>query len=454
MITILQPRSLINNLWGKQKIKNDSNYRLMKYVLRLDYNDEVILHNVVTGHMVTLDNDEVELLGNLPVVYDSIMKSLVVDHFLVPEEYNEYKAVNQLRKILQCDSTGDAINHYTILPTTFCNARCFYCYESDYPHVQMSVETADKLIKYIDEHRKGKDVTINWFGGEPLVGIQRIDQISQGLKDLGITYSASMISNGYLFDEEIVERSVELWKLHRIQITLDGTEDTYNRVKAYVNIKDNPFQRVLKNIDLLSKKKVQVNIRLNMDFYNKDDILTLIDQLTERYNGNSYVSMYVNMLFNNEGFEPVRHSYDEILALSDIVDEYTERLNQVGLSTDSQKFLSLEYNHCMADNPHSILIQPDGSFCRCEHESILDNYGNIDEGILKPQILLGWKESDEPSIKCPECSLFPGCYHLRGCMNRDMPCTDVLQSKNINKQIERIRTLYNRKMEVMKNESI
>ncbi len=453
MRTILAAKESIAKLWGHPKPK-DTAYRLMKYLLRVEVEEGVLLHNCVTGHLILMTNEEAEFLTNLPANPTEPMQELIADHFLVPEGFDEYKSVNQLRKIYRSRSTGKAINHYVILPTTFCNAHCFYCYESDYPRVHMTEETANRLIDYIDEHREGKDVTINWFGGEPMVGIQRIDQISQGLRDRGIPFTSSMISNGYLFDEKIVERAKELWKLQRVQITLDGTEDTYNRVKAYVNVQDNPFQRVLRNIDLLSSREIHVNIRLNVDFYNQDEIRKLIEELGEKYSGNKFVTVYLNMLFNDQGYEPVHHSYDDMLALADFNADCTDRLKEMKLAFDNMKYLHLSFSQCMADNPHTLMIQPDGSFCRCEHENILDRYGSLEEGVTDPQKLDRWKEMMEPSDNCPECPIYPACYHLRHCMNSELPCIEKFQVNALEKQKERILAMYGNKMEADENEGI
>ena len=447
MKTILEGKTNITQIWGYPQSDNQE-YRLMKYVLQLKTEDGLLLHNVVTGQMVLLSKEEEGLLSRVPGKISGELDYLIRNHFLVHEDFDEYRSVNQLRKICRANYTGDAINHYIILPTTFCNAHCFYCYESDYPRVHMTEETANKLVDYIDEHRSGSNVTVNWFGGEPLVGVQRIDQISQGLKDRGILLSSSMISNGYLFNQEIIDRSIQLWNLKRIQITLDGTEDVYNRVKSYFNAKDNPFQRVLRNIDLLSDKNVHVNIRLNVDYYNKDDIRDLIEELGKRYSCNGHVTVYLNMLFNNQGFEPVNHSEEEMLILANVIDEYTDRLKELGLSFDNNKYISLEFSHCMADNPHSVLIQPDGSFCRCEHENILDNYGNLSEGILDNEKMKEWQKTIEPSKMCPDCPVYPACYHLRYCMNSDMLCNDRLQKRNLKKQLERVRAIYVHEREV------
>ena len=457
MKTIVKPKDHIQKLWGRQRINETGTYRLMKYVLQVEHEDKVLLHNVVTGQLVELEQEEKQLLGKLPMIFSSELEQLVTNHFLVPEDFDEYKSVKQLRLVYrtsQVSASGNHINHYVILPTTFCNAHCFYCYESDYPRVQMSAETADKLIAYIDEHRDGKDVSIQWFGGEPLVGIQRIDQISQGLKDRGIKYTASMISNGYLFDEASVNRAAELWKLTRVQITLDGTEETYNQVKAYVNVKDNPFQRVLRNIDLLNSRKIHVNIRLNIDFYNKEDILNLIEELGKRYAANDFVTVYLNMLFNNEGYEPVNHSHDDIIQLMNIISEYTRRLTELKMAFEDQKPLHLVFSQCMADNPHSVMVQPDGSFCRCEHETIHEQYGSLEKGITDPQKLIKWRESVEHSEKCPECAIYPACYSLKHCINNDLPCIDNLRMNNLKKQKERVHNLYVHKMEVKEDEKV
>ncbi len=453
MKTILAAKDNIVKLWGRPQPK-DTDYRLMKYLLRVEVEDGILLHNVVTGHLIHLTPEEAKALDHLPSRLTASMQELISDHFLVPLDFDEYRSVRQLRTIFQMQDRGDWINHYVILPTTFCNAHCFYCYESDYPRVHMTEETANKLIDFIDNHRKGKYIMINWFGGEPLVGMDRIDQICQGLKDRDIKYTSSMISNGYLFDKEVVEKAVNLWKLERVQITLDGTEDTYNRVKSYANVSDNPFQRVISNIDILSSKKVLVNIRLNVDYYNKDDIRDLIEELGKRYSDNQYVTVYLSMLFNDQGYEPVKHSYDDTIALMDINSDYTERLKELNVAFDNLKNLHLMATQCMADNPHSIMIQPDGSFCRCEHENVHDSYGSIENGILDPKKLSVWKETVELSSECPDCALYPACYHLKKCVNNDLPCNEKFRVNSQKKQSERVLFMYVRNREGEKRDGV
>ena len=61
---------------------------------------------------------------------------------------------------------------------------------------------------------------------------------------------------------------MDVWALRQVQITLDGTHDVYNSVKGYVLPKEDPYLRVLNNVDNLLTEGISVSIRLNMDTHN------------------------------------------------------------------------------------------------------------------------------------------------------------------------------------------
>jgi radical SAM protein with 4Fe4S-binding SPASM domain len=108
----------------------------------------------------------------------------------------------------------------------------------------------------------------------------------------------------------------------------------------------------------------------------------------------------------------------------------------------------------MADNPHAIMIQPDGSFCRCEHENIHDSYGDLDRGVLNPQKLLEWKENIESSEDCAECVLYPSCFRLKHCMNADAPCILSVRLKRLKMYEELFKLKCDKYLEEEKNEDI
>ena len=245
MKTIVEPKESITKLLGKQQHKDTDTYRLMRYVMRVDHEDNILLYNVVTSQLVVLDKEEKKLLNNLPARYIPEMKQLIDNHYLVSESFDEHQQVVNMRFIfrkLEETKVSKDITKYTILPTTACNARCYYCFEQGVKTTKMSKETADSVIEFIASHSGDKKfVRITWFGGEPTVASDRIDQITEGLKLRGIKYLSQMTTNGYLFDEELVQKAKDLWNLEYLQICFDGTEERHNATKSFVNVHDNPL---------------------------------------------------------------------------------------------------------------------------------------------------------------------------------------------------------------------
>ena len=85
-----------------------------------------------------------------------------------------------------------------------------------------------------------------------------INAICAGLRSKGIAYQSSIITNGYLFSDTLLEQAVVSWKLTKAQITLDGTESNYNTIKNYIHPDVNPFLTVLKNIGKLVDQIIKI----------------------------------------------------------------------------------------------------------------------------------------------------------------------------------------------------
>ena len=224
---IIPTTSLVEQIVGRQKRTDGQSYRLMTYVVQQPVDDGVLLYNTLTCSLVLLTPDEAADI--------TAQQELIDRWFLVPQEHDDQKLCRQVRQMAALlKPAAKAITGYTILTTTGCNARCFYCYEKGTKPVTMTAETVDKVVRYIVKHRGDEKVKISWFGGEPLVNAKVIDQICTELREQGVPFRSTMISNGYLFDADKVQRAKDLWQLRSVQITLDGTEQTYNRVKDYV----------------------------------------------------------------------------------------------------------------------------------------------------------------------------------------------------------------------------
>ena len=260
METIVNANGTVRNIIGQQSLK-DVDYRLLKYILEVDVEEGLLLDNVITGQITLLKEDERSILHQLPRKPNDKMKQLISDYYLVPVDFNEYEFVRGYRSVLQQVERNKEkpITKYILFPTTCCNARCFYCFESGLNKINMDETTTIKVAQFIRDNVKGKQAEISWFGGEPTVGMKCIDYICYLLKEYGVDYTSGMVSNGYLFSEDIVAKAVKEWNLKSIQITLDGTEEIYNKTKNYI-VPGNAYKRVMNNIGLLLEAGVEVTI--------------------------------------------------------------------------------------------------------------------------------------------------------------------------------------------------
>ncbi|QUA54029.1 radical SAM/SPASM domain-containing protein [Aristaeella lactis] len=423
MKTIVEPQEHIAKLWGKQRIKEENTYRMMKYVMRVDGDDKVVLHNVVTGQLVELDPTEAEILTHLPEKYCDSMAQLIDDHYLVPNEFDEHQQVVNMRTILRKLASAkpkEGIRHYTILPTTACNARCYYCFEQGAKIVTMTEETANDVVDFISTHcGEEKKVSIMWFGGEPTVASKRIDQISEGLKRRGIHFNSTMISNAYLFDESMVEKAKTLWRLQRVQISVDGLEERYNAVKNYVNPKDNPYERVMRNIQLLLDAGIHIDLRLNFDLANYMDFKGLVEYAKEHFKGYDDFQFYAYPVIgeypDNQG--EVLHGNDEWRKKKSV--ELNDLAREAGVYRSKRELPHLEYKGCGADDDAAVTINANGTLVKCpEHFEEEQSIGNLKEGIVNNTRVQEWKEIADHET-CKNCVFFPKCIRLKYCSAQD-----------------------------------
>lgn len=422
MITIVEPKKHIDDLWGKQRVHEDASYRLMRYVLRVDHDGKVLLHNAVTGRLVVLEQAEVEAVAKLPRTYSSVIEQLVTEHYLVPEGFDEHQQVLSLRSVLQKyegSHSSNAITTYTILPTTACNARCYYCFEHGIKTETMTEDIADSAVSFIAENCRFQDVSLLWFGGEPLVAKQRIDQICDGLRRKGVCFDSKMITNGYLFDEKLVKVAKERWNLSYLQVSVDGTEAHYNEIKAYVNPNDNPFFRVLNNIELLLKEGIEVGLRMNFDIGNYKDFTDLVTLAIERYQHNPLLQVYAYPIIgrypNHKGI--VLHGSDDWF--EEKIVELNEIAREKGVLRKRKGLPYLSCTGCDADDNSTAIIAANGILAKCCEDFGNDqSIGTVQEGITDFEKIASWKQNADYS-RCHECKFFPKCVRLKNCRSKD-----------------------------------
>ena len=429
MKVIIPTTSLVEQIVGIQKRTDGQPYRLMTYVVQQPVDDGVLLYNTLTCSLVLLTPDEAA---------DIMAQQELRDRwFLVPQAHDDLKLCRQIHQMASLlKPAAKAITSYTILTTTGCNARCFYCYEKGMKSVSMTAETASKVVRYIMAQRGDEEVSLKWFGGEPLVNAKVIDQICTELREQGVTFHSSMISNGYLFDADMVQHAKDLWQLQYVQITLDGMEQTYNRIKDYVYRGVNAFERVLQNIGMLTAAGIHVDIRLNVDKHNMGEMAALVELLHQRFGTNEHLTVYSMQLYGEHSPEDNAELFAQRMQLKQHIAQCGYKLKR-GLQKD------IKLNHCMADSDERVMIAPDGHLGKCEHYIDSNFFGHIDSEERDEAILRKFKERQADNEACATCPYYPQCILLTMC-KIDIGCTPEYQQERLHETTEGMKSEYER----------
>lgn len=448
MQTIYQTAQPFDQLLKKQKKRPGLTYRPMCYVVEQPVEEGLLLYHTMTKALLLLTPEEAETYKTDPTA----LPQLIEQWFLVPQSHDDRLLSRQIRDVARMlEKKTGAITSYTIMTTTDCNARCFYCYELGRPRTPMSEETAIRTADYIINHCKGEKVSIQWFGGEPLYNRSVISLICRRLKEAGIVYHSTMISNGYLFDDSIVTEAKEEWLLEKVQITLDGTEQTYNRCKAYIYKDVNAYRRVIGNIHKLQDAGIHVSIRLNIDMHNAVNLSELADELQREFFDPKGISVYLHALFEEAKGSKAIHDEEKRKFVFDQINDIEARLKDYGFTRPGRLNRKVKTNRCMADSDHSALIVPDGHIGKCEHYSDDHFVGHIGNEEWDSQMIENFRDTHDEIEACATCFDYPNCIWLKLCEN-STNCYQEERDHNLNKLRQSIIKAYNKHKDQQEDE--
>ena len=453
MNVIQQPNREIVLLLGKNLYFKDWKYRLNKFCIVNEIPDECILiFNTMTRALVSMTQAEYEAL----FIHGTARYSFLLEnYFIVKDDYDEMKALDEIRfKFANPidDDYFDEVYQFLILPTTGCNARCFYCYERKMSKSPMSIETAEDVVQFMLKKAKDPDrhILLRWFGGEPLVNMKVIDYICTRMEENNRHFNSTMVSNGYLFDEKVVEKAVNLWHLNDVQITLDGTEEIYNKAKNYIyknQDKVSPYQKVVKNIEYLLNKNIAVSVRMNADLYNAEDLKKLVHEIGTKFKGNKLLGMYAWPIFEDE--DNVRDNdrrqdvYEKIWEIEDVMEEY-------GYERGGNLDMNIRSHHCMVDGKYNILISPKGELGLCEHYIDSDFWGSIYSDEVNWDVVKSWRMYEPKLEMCDTCPRYPSCLRPTKCLDLKI-CTPQFRDFQLRHDKQSMITMYRNWVNNMNN---
>ena len=421
----------VNALLGPQKPPADgTRIRRSCFAYPLYIEGQYLLFNTLTRQLLALPPQFVDFIADerlfpASILAEEVPAALYANRFLVPEHTPESQTYLELKELLVIkEELPRGITHYVILPTTACNARCFYCFEQGMQYHKMSAETVEQTLRFIIRHKPkdAKRIHIHWFGGEPMCAADNIDRICAGLAEAGIDFDAEMTSNGSLFTEASARRAAEVWKVSRIQITLDGMAEEYCRRKRYVSGLQDPFGTVIRSMHLLIAAGILVTVRLNADENNLGEVCRVVDFLREEFSDEEQkmLRVYAHSLFSQsgEGLDacPAGQGADALEARVLEINDYILRRGLTRRDTDD--LFLLKSHFCMTTAPEcNVLIDAAGRLFACDAMTEDMRYGDVVSDI-DPE---AWRRVTAPCAvreECRRCVFLPQCTEFDRCPNR------------------------------------
>jgi uncharacterized protein len=424
----------------------------------LEARNEVFLMNTITDAQLLVSADVAALLDSPldPSELDGEACEAVTllndNGFLVPSREHDRQTLDAYLTRVKSDTSELNV---TVLTTLQCNFACDYCFQGDHgdynKHAdKMSLETAGHLATWIErelDRVRPEKFVMTFFGGEPLLNLPVMYALAERLwrvtQARGVRQVVSIITNGLLLTEEVVDRLVP-YGLTGVKITLDGDRDTHNRMRP-LRGGQGTFDRIIGNIRRVSGK-VAVAIGGNFDESSVDSYPALLEFLKQQEFADQLVKVnFKPIVRNSDPGSPVAGSTRKgILSLTPVGTDGApvKPLNgtcmtSAGVGTagasctschsldDKMAFLRDETRRhgfptpdgvhngpCHVHMAHAHTIGPDGSLYACPGftgEKAMST-GHIDDR------LDSWRETARerflrlsPWKECGDCAYIPVC---------------------------------------------
>ena len=410
---------------------------------RLDKGD-ILIFNSLTSAFGIMNCATQELYNGIENInIDSITEKSIKENidvmksngFLVNEDIDEFERIKLLSRFARYKNNNLSI---AIAPTMNCNMACPYCYEDKTSH-RINTETKELLIKFIENYIVTQNIkyfSVTWYGGEPLLELKTIQDISKEFIDIckksGAVYNSGIITNGSLLDYTTAKLLIEECNVSRAQITIDGFKETHNKRRILKNGLDS-FQIIIDNIDSI-KDILPIVVRINVDKSNADEISNMINYFITDKGWKNTVKFYLSPVFarTNETYD-----FDSSFCLTE--KEFSEIdtwiINDLSLREDSNILGDLypksRLIYCGALKYNFYAVDPNGYLYTCWENvgKTQLNVGNVKDGVLFNKNFINWLTTDLPN-NCMKCNMLPlcqgGCPHNRISYGVEPKCEHII----------------------------
>ena len=109
-----------------------------------------------------------------------------------------------------------------------CCFSCFYCFEKDnHKKTYITDDVISNIVKYIKKRKNLQSISLTWFGGEPLMAIDKMQEFYHKLRKVWKgRFSSNVITTAFHIDEQTIEILKEI-EVTSMQISIDGNDEIY-----------------------------------------------------------------------------------------------------------------------------------------------------------------------------------------------------------------------------------
>lgn len=344
-------------------------YFVPNYVQENRKENGMIIKNLANNAEIELSDEELDDYYCLKKygatdIQSEMAQILIQEDFLVTADRQAelYKlCLDQLSRTL----------FVVIMPTEACNFRCIYCYETHDP-VTMSRTTISGVKNFISDLLKDHtfdDLQISWFGGEPTLCTEIMEDVMKFAHDTVVHLSpntkvhSTITTNGYNLDNQTFIRLLEVG-IDSYQITLDGF---LHDQKRFLKNGGKTLNRIVDNLLSIHQLDLsyQFEILLRNNILAGDSDFNWYDYLHSLFGNDPRFSYSVIPVVKLGG------KHDNMFEVEDddiLVNKHLAYLHQLGMNVTPRLTDGPLSGVCFAAYPYGYVIRADGSIGKCTIE--------------------------------------------------------------------------------------
>ena len=316
--------------------------------------------------------------------------------------------------------------YHVIQPTSVCQLGCGYCGQT-HQKGHLNAEHSDKLLLRLRdklEKKQFNQVSISWFGSEPLTGYPQIQYLAPKLialaEEYQCQYASNMVTNGLNLSEKIYFDLAKNLGVTSIEVTLDGTAE-YHDNRRYTKQGKPTFNQILKNIVSIvnnpdyDRKQCPISIRCNVDKHNEESVIPLINLLAE-YRLQTKISHFYAAPVHSWGNDAHLQSLEK-QAFANKEIEWFRHLLELGFTLPAL-LPQLTPIVCLSVVPNNEVIDAFGNVFDCTETPYVDRYngtnyiqGNLSDNTIDGErpLLSFYDQVAKEAYDCHTCVMLPVC---------------------------------------------